>query len=225
MTDHPTAVVFDIDGTLVDSNFLHVDAWNAAFTELGLSVPSWRIQRAIGADSAELLDQLIGDQTDDIQSKASDLHSSHYQELTPRLQLLPGAQDLLRAVTERGSRVVLATSSPQPELDHLLALLDSDDVIYAVTSSEDVEKAKPAPDLIATALSKAGVDSKHAVMIGDAVWDIKAAAAAGVATIALHSGGTGRVELQQAGAVAVYDDARDLLDDLSESPLSRLWHD
>ena len=218
-----TAVLFDIDGTLVDSNFLHVDACNTAFTDLGLSVPSWRIQRAIGADGSELLEQLIPDESDDVKSQASELQSEHYRHLTPRLQLLPGARELLHAIAERGSRVVLATSAPQEELDHLLSLLDVDDLLHAVTSSEDVDKAKPSPDIIAIALQRAGVDAERALMVGDAVWDIKSASAAGVSTIALRSGGTGTAELTDAGAVAVYDDAASLAHDLNRSPLARLW--
>lgn len=223
MTNAPTAVLFDIDGTLVDSNFLHVDAWNSAFTDLGLAVSAWRIQRAIGADASELLGQLVGDESDEVKSRASDLQSDYYQRLTPRLQVLPGARELLRAVAERGSRVVLATSAPADELEELLKLLDVDDVLHAVTSSEDVEKTKPSPDIIAVALEKAGVSAEQAVMVGDAVWDIKSAAGAGVTTVALRSGGTGTSELVDAGAVAVYDDAQDLLDTIGLSPLARLW--
>jgi HAD superfamily hydrolase (TIGR01509 family) len=223
MSAAPTAVLFDIDGTLVDSNFLHVDAWNSAFTELGIAVPSWRIQRAIGADSSELLSLLVGDESDEVQSRASDLHSEHYQRLTPRLQLLPGARDLVTSIADRGARVVLATSAPQQELDHLLELLDLDDALHAVTSSEDVEKAKPAPDIIGVALEKAGVEPGDALMVGDAVWDVRAASAAHVDTVALLSGGTGRADLQEAGAIAVYDDAEALLRDLDGEPFARIW--
>jgi HAD superfamily hydrolase (TIGR01509 family) len=217
-----SAVLFDIDGTLVDSNFLHVGAWNEAFRDLGLAVPSWRIQSAIGADGSELLQQLIPDESDEVRSKASEFHSTHYQKLTPRLQLLPGARDLIRALAARGCRVVLATSAPQEELDHLLELLDVDELIYAVTSSEDVEKAKPAPDIISVALERSGAAADQAIMIGDAVWDIEAAAAAGLPAIAVRSGGSGRAELLDAGAVAVYDDVATLLADLDGSPLAGL---
>lgn len=221
--DRETAVLFDIDGTLVDSNFLHVDAWNAAFTDLGLAVPSWKIQESIGADSSELLDRLIGDESDEVKSQASDRQSEHFEPLMERLQVLPGARELVRAIAERGVRVVLATSAPQHELDALLKLLDLDDLLYAVTSSEDVEKAKPAPDIISVALQKAGVDASDAIMVGDAVWDVSAAGKAGVATIAFRSGGTGEAELREAGATAVYDDAAALLARLDESELARLW--
>lgn len=219
-----TAVLFDIDGTLADSNFLHVDAWNSAFTDLGLSVPSWRIQRAIGADGSELLAQLIDGESDETKTRASDLHSEHYQKLTPRLQLLPGAKDLLHAVASHGARIVLATSAPQEELKHLLKLLDADDLLYAVTSSEDVEISKPKPDIIAVALEKAGVEAENAIMIGDAVWDVKSASAAGVSTIAFQSGGTGTAELTEAGAIAVYEEAADLAAGIDSSPLARLWN-
>ncbi|ROQ40708.1 HAD superfamily hydrolase (TIGR01509 family)/HAD superfamily hydrolase (TIGR01549 family) [Frondihabitans sp. PhB188] len=221
-TEPATAVLFDIDGTLVSSNFLHVDAWNAAFSDLDLAVPSWRIQSAIGADGSELLEQLIPGESDEVRSRASELHAEHYQGLAPRLQLLPGARDLLRALSDRGCRVVLATSAPQQELEILLELLDADEFVYAVTSSEDVETAKPAPDIVSVALERSGADTDRAIMVGDAVWDCKAAAAAGLAAIAVRSGGTGRAELVEAGAVAVYDDTAALLADIDESPLRGL---
>lgn len=223
MSDSATAVLFDIDGTLVDSNFLHVEAWDAAFSDLDLAVPSWRILRSIGADSSQLLDDLIGDQPNDVKDRAKELHSEHYAELGPRLRLLPGARELLEAVGAKGSQVVLATSSPPDELERLQKVLDVDALLSAITSGDDVDTAKPAPDVIGRALEKAGVDASSAVMVGDAVWDVRSASAAGVATVSLRSGGTGTAELTDAGAVAVYDDAADLLHSLDTSPLARLW--
>lgn len=226
MTDapSPTAVLFDIDGTLVDSNFLHVDAWAHAFAEKGLTVPSWRIQRAIGADSSELLDQLLGeDRSDELTEAVKGLHDDHYTELAPRLQILDRATDLVAAIKAHGARVVLATSAPKQELDRLLELLDIDDDIYAVTSAEDVEKAKPAPDVISVALESGGVEAANAIMIGDAVWDIQAAKTAGVEAIGLLSGGTGEGDLREAGAVEVYADVAHLLEELETSAAARLW--
>lgn len=218
-----TAVLLDIDGTLVDSNFLHVEAWAHAFVDLGLSVPSWQIQRSIGADSTELLGRLIGDQTEEVQTRAKELHSTHYDELVPRLELLPGARELITDLHDRGVRIVLATSAPADELQALLKLLDIEDETYAVTSSEDVEKAKPEPDIISVALQKGGIDADHAIMIGDSTWDITAAGKAGVRAIGLLSGGTGEDDLMQAGAIAVYDGADDLRLHLADSALTGLF--
>ena len=217
-----TAALFDIDGTLVDSNFLHVEAWAHAFHDLGLSVPSWTIQRSIGADSAELLDRLVGDQPESIREQAKERHAALYQDLVPRLQLLPGARDLVRDLAESGVRIVLATSAPADDLEGLLKVLDINDVTYAVTSSEDVEKAKPEPDIITVALDKGGIEAGSAVMIGDSTWDITAAGKAGVRAIGLLSGGTGEDDLRQAGATAVFRDAEDLRRHLDASILADL---
>jgi phosphoglycolate phosphatase-like HAD superfamily hydrolase len=123
----PTAVLFDIDGTIVDSNFLHVEAWDYAFTSAGLNVPAWQIQHAIGADSDELLDQLIGDEPKTTKDEAKSLHDKRYKQLAPRLKILDGAQELVADLAGRGIRVVLATSAPQQELDRLVTLLNIGD--------------------------------------------------------------------------------------------------
>jgi HAD superfamily hydrolase (TIGR01509 family) len=209
----------DIDGTLVDSNFLHVEAWAQAFDELRIDVPSWLIQRAIGADSAVLLNQLIGDEPDDHKDRAKTLHARYYQALVPRLKLLPGARELITDLSTNGVRVVLATSAPDDELEALLTVLHIQEHIYAVTSAEDVEEAKPRPGIIAVALRKGDVDAAQAVMIGDSVWDIAAAENAGVAAIGVLSGGTGEGDLTRAGAIAVYRDAADLRQHLRDSPI------
>jgi HAD superfamily hydrolase (TIGR01509 family) len=218
-------VLLDIDGTLVDSNFLHVEAWARTFADLGLTVPAWRIQRSIGADSAELLGRLLGDETDDVRNRAKELHTTHYRELVPRLRVLPGARELISDLHARGVRIVLATSAPADELESLLDLLDIGDETHAVTSSEDVETAKPDPGIIAVALEKGGVSAENAIMIGDSTWDVTAAGRAGVRAVGLLSGGTGEDDLMQAGAVAVYDDAEDLRAHLGDSVLADLVAD
>ncbi|RKT37019.1 HAD superfamily hydrolase (TIGR01509 family)/HAD superfamily hydrolase (TIGR01549 family) [Microbacterium sp. AG1240] len=221
-TDAPasTAVLFDIDGTLVDSNYLHVEAWDRAFVAVGHPVDVWRIHRAIGMDSADLLAQALGDDADRLGDQAKEHHDRVYSSTTGRLRVIQGARELLAELSSRGARVVLATSAPQHELDVLLDLLDVAPSVDAVTSSEDVETAKPAPDIIEVALQRAGVPAERAVMVGDAVWDVVAAQRAGVACIGLLSGGYGREELLAAGAVVVYDDAADLLSQLDGSPIS-----
>ena len=223
MSDTPTtAVLFDIDGTLADSNYAHIDAWWRAFRAAGESVDAWRIHRAIGMDSSKLLESLLPDASEETRDTAKQFHTAFYSEHMPQLRLLPGARDLLEAVAGRGHAVVLATSAPQNELDRLLELLDAEQWIAAVTSSEDVEQAKPDPGIIEVALQKAGVDADHAVMVGDAMWDVESAKRVGVTCIGVMTGGIGGDELRGAGAAAVYDDAAALLEDIDGSPIGSL---
>jgi len=206
-----SAVLFDVDGTLVDSNYLHVDAWSRAFAELGAPVDSWRIHRSIGQDSARLLESLAGDRDDEWISRAKDLHSRYYVEQSGRLRAFGRAADLLRELSSRGVRVVLATSAPEDELAMLEKTLDAGDAIDATTNADDVETAKPEPGIIEVALERAGAQPSDALFIGDSVWDMMAAARAHVRAAAVLSGGVGPSELLEAGAVSVFDDPADLL--------------
>ena len=210
------AVLFDIDGTLVDSNYGHVAAWTAALERLGHPVDSWRIHHAIGMDSAKLLDELLGGSADELSDDAKAAHSEIYEAAAGHLRAFAHARELVAEVAHRGQRAVLATSAPESELEILRGVLKIEDDIAAVTSAEDVETAKPAPDLVQVALERAGVDAGEAIFVGDSVWDVAAALESGVACVALLSGGTGRLELLRAGAIAVYDDAADLLANYDE---------
>lgn len=219
----PSAVLFDVDGTLIDSNYLHVDAWSRAFETLHLTVPSWRIHAAIGQDSPTLIRSLLSaEDAEEHETQASDLHTAYYAERMPRLVTLPGARELVHEVARRGFRVVLATSASPDELTVLLSVLDCDDALHAVTSSGDVDKSKPAPALIDVALEKAGVDAQNAVMVGDAVWDMIAATRAGVAGAGMLCGGIGEADLRDAGAAAVYAEPANLLERIDSSPIARL---
>jgi HAD superfamily hydrolase (TIGR01509 family) len=217
-----SAVLFDIDGTLVDSNYLHVHAWYRAFEDAGHPVEAWRIHRSIGMDGSTLVATLAEGADDGIRSHAKDLHSRYYKETASLLRPLPGARELLQRVKALGLQVVFATSAPDDELEILRKVLDSDDVVDAMTSSKDVDTAKPNPDIIEVALDRAGVDASHAVFIGDAVWDVEACERAGVPTIAVLSGGVSRGELETAGAKGVFENARELCDQLDATPIARL---
>ena len=225
MSAHP-AVLFDVDGTLIDSNYLHVYAWQRAFHEAGVPMETWRVHRSIGMDGTTLvktlLEQFGRDPDDELVSQLKDGHSEYYQRNGSLLEPLPGARELVRRVADMGLQAVLATSAPQDELELLRKVLDCDDAISTVTSSEDVDTAKPEPDIVQVALDRAGVTAQQAVFVGDAVWDAEACARAQVPTIGLLSGGCGRDELRDAGAAEVFENARDLLQNLAGSAIARL---
>jgi HAD superfamily hydrolase (TIGR01509 family) len=198
-------VLFDVDGTLVDSNFHHVLAWHHAFLDVGKEVPCWRILGLIGRSGSELVRALLGDALTDAQdSHVKQLHTKYFVDSAPLVRPLPGARELLEAVSERGWRSVLATSAGEEELALLRSALDCEDLICAVTSSADAERAKPHPDIVATALQRVEADPGSAILLGDTIWDVLAARRAGVSAAAVLSGGIAREALEHAGAVAIY---------------------
>lgn len=215
-----TAVLFDVDGTLVDSNYLHAVCWWDAFLQAGHDVPMARIHRAIGMGSDQLLDALLPkDRDSDGDDGLRAAHSALYATYWSRQRALPRAADLLRACKKRGLRVVLASSADAREFAALRAALDAEDAIDDATSSADVERSKPAPDLVQVALDKARVRPEEAVFVGDTVWDVRACGKAGVPCVGLLSGGISRAELLDAGAAEVYDGPAELLDALPRSIL------
>jgi HAD superfamily hydrolase (TIGR01509 family) len=221
-TEPSPAVLFDIDGTLVDSNYLHVHAWARAFHDTGIAVDAWRIHRAIGMDGSTLVEKLSDGADDDMQRQLKDLHSRYYKELAPLLRVLPGGRDILDRVASMGLQVVLATSAPEDELAILRDVLDRENVVSEVTSSGDVDTAKPNPDIVEIGLARAGVSEDRAVLVGDTVWDAKASARAGVTSIGLLSGGVSRAELLDGGAHTVFSDTRELTEHIDETPIADL---
>jgi len=212
MSESVTAVLFDVDGTLVDSNYLHAVTWWEAFSQGGHDVAMADIHRAIGMGSSQMLDKLLPRDRDTAQDDSlQTAHSALYSAYWTRLRPLRGAPDLLRACKKHGLTVVLASSAGEPEFKALRAALDAEDAIDAATFSGEVERSKPAPDLVQVALDKAGVRADEAVFVGDTVWDVQAARKAGVRCVCLASGGISRGELTDAGATDVYDDPADLL--------------
>jgi HAD superfamily hydrolase (TIGR01509 family) len=213
MTADVKAVLFDVDGTLVDTNYLHTVAWWEAFAQAGHYVPMPWIHRAIGMGSDQMLDALLpADRDTSADSDITTSHSALYSVYWSRLQPLPGAARLLRACHDSGLRVVLASSADPDQLTVLRAALDADDAIDAATSSGDADASKPAPDLVQVALDQAGAAPGESVFIGDSVWDVHACRKAGVRCIGVLTGGTSRAELADAGAVAVYDGPADLME-------------
>ena len=223
MSESVPAVLFDVDGTLVDTNYLHAVTWWEAFAQAGFQVPMTAIHRAIGMGSDQLLEALLPPDRDrEKDARTSDAHSAIYSTYWSRLKALEGAADLLRACKKHGLRVVLASSADESQFQVLRAALAAEDAIDAATSSADVEDAKPAPDLVQVALDKACTDPDHAVFVGDTVWDVRACQRAGVRCVGLLSGGISADELSRAGAVAIYDSPAGLLGSFSSSPLGEL---
>ncbi|MGW0123000.1 HAD family hydrolase [Streptomyces sp. NPDC003327] len=216
------AALFDVDGTLVDTNYLHTLAWWQALRQHGHDVPMARIHRAIGMGSDRLLDAVLGAERARGRDDAiADAHGSLYSVWYEVLRPFDAAADLLRAVAARGWTVVLASSAQEDEVAAVRRRLDADDVIAAATTGGDVDTTKPAPDLVEAALAAVGAEPEQAVFVGDTVWDVEAAGRAGLPCVTLLSGGISRRELEEAGAAAVYEDAGTLLRELDGSPLSR----
>jgi HAD superfamily hydrolase (TIGR01509 family) len=217
------AAIFDVDGTLVDTNHLHVVTWWEAFHQSGQRVAMPSIHRAVGLASGDLIAHLLGDERDhDQDSRIAAAHSALYATYFERLPALEGAGDLLRALAERDWRIVLATSASGSELAALRRAIDADEAIFAAASADDVAAGKPAPDPVQLALDLAGVPPERAVFVGDTAWDMQAADRAGVQSIATLSGGIPQGELEAAGAAAVYDDPLDLLTHLHTSLFSQI---
>jgi HAD superfamily hydrolase (TIGR01509 family) len=214
------AVLFDVDGTLLDTNYLHVVAWWEAFRERGHDVRCADIHRAIGLGSGELIQRVLG--KDD--PSVSDAHSRYYAPYLGRMRPLPGARELLVTTAKLGLSVVVATSAKGDEVGLMLDALDADSAITSVVSSADVDRAKPDPGIVERALTESHTAPGRAVMVGDTVWDVIAARRAGVPCIGLLSGGIEAEQLRDAGAAEIYRDAAALLEDLTASGIGRLAH-
>ncbi|HYG93810.1 MAG TPA: HAD family hydrolase [Nocardioides sp.] len=210
-------VVFDIDGTLLDSNYHHAVAWSRAFDALvDRHVPASAIHRAIGMGGDRLVAHVAGD---DVEERLGDAvrerWEQEYDPVMSQTRLFDRARELLAAVQERGLQVVLASSSIPKHAEHALELLDAKELADDWTTSEDAGESKPDPELLDRALEK--VSGGRAVMIGDSVWDVEAANRQGIPTIGLLTGGSGHQELADAGAIAIYRDCADLLEHLDDA--------
>ncbi len=218
MPDDRPAILFDVDGTLVDTNYFHTVAWWRAFQDIGEQVPMSSIHPLIGMGSDQLVERLIGRESEE----ATELHSEHYEPFKDDIKAFPKASELLRESDRRGARVVLATSSGEEDVPRLCQAVGAGDAVDYVVSKGDVEKSKPAPDIFEAALDRAGLRAEDAAAVGDTTWDVLAARRCGLSCVALQTGGIAAAELVAAGAAAVYEDPSDLLEQLSTSPLARL---
>jgi HAD superfamily hydrolase (TIGR01509 family) len=212
-------VLFDLDGTLVDSNYFHVVAWWRAFADSGIELPMAAIHRHIGMGSGRLIKELLGKPDD----RVKEAHGQRFASLRDQVVALPGAAALLSEVSRRGALVVLATSAREEDLDALLRPLGAArSVLDLVISAKDVDQTKPDPQVFQLALERAGLEPSRAVAVGDTVWDVEAARKTGLRCVCVTCGGIGRQELEAAGAAAIYEDPQDLLANLDTSPLGTL---
>jgi HAD superfamily hydrolase (TIGR01509 family) len=213
--------ILDIDGTLVDTNYQHALAWYRAFRRHGIVLPVWRIHRHIGMGGDQLIEALTDAQTEEKLGDAiRESEGELYFELIDEVEPMEGARDLISELGERGHVVVLASSAKEKEVEHYLDLLEARDLADAWTTSADVEETKPSPDLVDSALNKVGGSPEDAVMIGDTPWDVKAAARAGVGTLAVLTGGFAIEELTESGAKEVFESVADLRAALDRTPLA-----
>jgi HAD superfamily hydrolase (TIGR01509 family) len=215
-----STAILDIDGTLVDTNYHHALAWYRAFRQHGFTLPLWRIHRHIGMGGDQLVGALAGEgfereQGDAVRAAETVL----YMELIGEVQPLAGARAVIEDLKSSGHTVVLASSAKPDELEHYLTLLDARTLVDAWTDSGDVEQTKPQPDLVLAALEKSGGEPGDAVMIGDSIWDCRAAERAGVRSVGVLTGGFSEAELRDAGAAKVYDSVETLREHLDDAPV------
>ena len=209
-----TAAIVDIDGTLVDSNYQHALAWFRAFRRHGVTCELWRLHRLIGMGGDQLVEAAAGAEVERVHGNGiRAAERTIFAGMIDEITVLPGARRLLEELSRRARAVVLSSSAKPEEADHYIRLLDARELLDDWTTSEDVEATKPAPDLVEVALAKAG--GGPAVMIGDSTWDCIAAARAGVPTVALLTGGFGREELWEAGAIGVHSFLAEAIDQIS----------
>jgi len=204
-------ILLDIDGTLVDTNYLHVDAWARAFHGVGLVVPRAAIHRQIGKGSDQFLPEFVKDPK--AAERADGLHLEEYARLAQFGFALPGARELLETLRADGHPMWVATSAKPEELAQRLdALGVREEILAGVVSSGDVERSKPAPDIFVEACRRAHCKPEQALVIGDTVWDMLAAKTAGTRAVAVLTGGAfSREELRAAGALAVYEDCAEMV--------------
>lgn len=214
------AVLFDIDGTLIDSNEQHVNAWAFAFREEGYPLELDDIRNQIGKGGDLLVPALLPDLEDAVRKRIASRQGDHFKDMyLDHVRAFEDASAIVTKVHASGRKVVLASSAKRDELDHYVELLDIGQYLEATTSIDDVEASKPEPDIFGVALEKIGVDPAHAIVVGDTPYDVEAALRAGIAAVGVTSGPFGEARLKEAGAIAVYADVAELLVEFDGSPL------
>jgi HAD superfamily hydrolase (TIGR01509 family) len=210
---HPIGVILDVDGTLVDSVYHHAIAWQRAFRRHGIVIPAWRLHRHVGMGGDRFVPSVAGAEVEEELGEAlREAHGDIFAGMIDEVTALPGAREVIVEMAERGQRVALASSADAAEVDHYLDMLGIRDTVCGWTTAAEIGSTKPAPDVVEAALEVLG--DRDAVMVGDATWDCLAAARAGLRTVCVATGGFGRLELLEAGAVDVLTDLRGIPDRL-----------
>ncbi len=216
----PTAAIFDIDGTLVDTNYQHALAWYRAFRQYGVVMPIWQIHRAIGIGSDRIVEMLGGEQIEQELGEAlRAAEGPFYEEMIDEVEPMKGAHELLRDLKRAGHAVILASSAQEKEAERYIKLLEATEFVDGYTTSADVKESKPEPDIVNAAIEKAG--GGPAVMIGDSTWDCKAATRAQLPSIGVLTGGFSEQELTEAGATIVFKSVEHLREHLKTTNLQQ----
>jgi HAD superfamily hydrolase (TIGR01509 family) len=211
-------VIFDIDGTLVDTNYQHALAWYRSFRQHGVVMPIWQIHRAIGIGSDRVVEMLAGEQVEkDLGDALRAAEGPLYQEMIDEVEPMKDARELLRDLKRAGHAVILASSAEEKDAERYIELLDAKEFVDGYTTSADVKQSKPEPDIVHAAIEKAG--GGPAVMIGDSTWDCKAATRAELPSIGVLTGGFSEQELTEAGATIVFDSVEHLRGHLNSTNL------
>jgi HAD superfamily hydrolase (TIGR01509 family) len=210
-----TALLIDVDGTLVDSTYLHAAAWSAALRAAGIDIPTSRTHRLIGMRGERLLSELLGaGRAEQLAEQVQAEHDRRFAAVRDQAAPLPGARRLLQALAAEGVVAVLTSSAKSAEIEHYLGLLDARELVHGYTSSGDVSRSKPDPEPVQVAMRQSGCG--RAVVVGDSPWDCLAAEGAGLACVAVLTGGFAATELEQAGAALVCEDTGEVCDRLPE---------
>ncbi|HVL83200.1 MAG TPA: HAD family hydrolase [Pseudonocardia sp.] len=220
MRTAPDTAIFDVDGTLVDTNYQHALAWFRAFRRRDLTIPIWQLHRALGMGGDQLVGAVAGDHVEQrLGDELREAWAEEFDAMLGEVQPFDGVKKLLEDVRQRGFKLVLASSGKAEHVEHYLSLFDGAEFADAWTTSSDVARTKPAPDLLQAALDK--VDGGSAVLVGDSVWDFRAAARLGMPGYGVRSGGFSSGELHEAGAREVVDSPAELHARLDETLLAR----
>jgi HAD superfamily hydrolase (TIGR01549 family) len=213
----PDTAIFDVDGTLVDTNYQHALAWFRAFRRFDMTLPLWQLHRAIGMGGDNFVAYVAGDQVEKEHGHdLRDAWTEEFDQLIGEVQPFAATRPLLEEIKKRGFKLVLASSGKAKHVDVFLELIGGKQLADAWTTSDDVRSSKPAPDLVAAALGK--VDGASGAMVGDSTWDCVSAGKLGVPTVGVLTGGFSREELADAGAIRVFDSLGAMLDEIDTTP-------
>ena len=213
MTDTRGTVILDVDGTLVDTNYHHALGWYRAFRRFGVTIPVWTIHRHIGMGGDQLVAAVAGDEVE--REHGDEIRAAWTEEadaMLDEISALRGAHDLLEAIVGAGFTLVMASSGKPHHVERYAELIDAGDLAAEWVSSGDVERTKPAPDLLGVAMERVGAEA--AVVVGDSVWDCRAAERLGLPSVAVRTGGFSNEELREAGASDVLESVEELTADI-----------